>query len=128
MKFEDICVSLAMAKRLKEAGWPQDYNSICEWVVMGEDSHIALGVNLPMIAITGREYICAPTASEILDRLPEKEPGEQCKSVGSFLVVTPLQGKWKVSYEEDGVGHIGTVGETLSTAAAAMWLHLTKTL
>ncbi len=68
---ENIVVSLEMARRLKEAGWPQD-NSCFYWLRCGDGkddfsvSRTDVGRNSMV------ESFAAPTAEELLRRLPYK--------------------------------------------------------
>ena len=122
MNSEDIVVSLENAKRLKEAGWPQD-ESIFRWKNRGS-WEIALKRQSSNKAGT---FIAAPTAEEILRMLPDwifckknsmGGGGDWCIGDMQSHVCTPL------AYKEMKKSMIES--DTLSNAAAAMWCYLSN--
>lgn len=92
MKLEDIVVSLELAKELKEVGYPQKSlfywvsyltkNSISEYKLMDEPN-----IQWEFERSGEMKIISAPTASELLDRLPRF-----MNSNGKF--------HWEISLEE----------------------------
>lgn len=128
MSNESITVSLEMAKRLKEAGWEQLSSVFC-WseIISGAEVIGKEDVKLWLEQYgRGDEDIFsdAPTAEEILRRLPHMEPGK-CEGIAD-LEMTPIHpDRWRVAYNESGVGyHIKFEEDTLANAAAQMWIYL----
>ncbi len=121
---ESITVSLEWAKKLKEAGWPQDEQTVNHWRRKGE-----------IYSVGGFTTWClaAPTAEEILRRLPDY--------IGTEYVLVTVrdhpENKWSVNYiriSEKGVNYHPDHefrarpcdGDSLANAAAAMWCYLAE--
>lgn len=112
-----ITVSLEWAKKLKEAGWPQD--SFLYWFHL-EGLNSLTSEKIEASAI---EYIAAPTAEEILRRLPRVSlSGDECYLQAERII----KETWNVEYEgTDGISRSeGFADESLANAAAAMWCYL----
>lgn len=122
---ESIVTSLDWSKKLKEAGWPQNEghfswyrysltNSAKEWYVecqwQNEGNHL--------------EWMAAPTAEDILRRLPERLPGVFGDE--SLLQIQPLHGMsgWSVFYHS--LGDDDHSDKSLANAAAAMYYYLAE--
>ncbi len=125
---ESICVSLEMAKRLKEAGWQQN-PYIFEWQIynFGSKDHIDLVCyhseefkmkGAKSSAYKKIEFYSAPTAEEILRKLPEiiEESRLNC--------IVVLKG-WCVSYA-DPLKAFSFEDESLANAAAACYCYLAE--
>lgn len=106
---ESIVVSLDYAKRLKEAGWPQYRGEVFGWF---EDASGDWSVCV-VESFPEDDHIAAPTAEEILRRLPS--------AVISFL---PFEkSPWMVMVNEAGHDVCET---TLANAAAACYCYLAE--
>ena len=76
MQLDDICVSLELAQQLKEAGYEQDslfwWNFYSPGAMDEELVRTAYGrYKLENIGQDSEESISAPTASELLEQLPQ---------------------------------------------------------
>lgn len=135
MKLNQICVSLELAKELKEAGYPQ--KTYAWWIDFGSVDHMRKNNNGWRIDIRKpRVYptISAPTASELLEQLPVL-----------ISVNSTFQGNWficslhencpaygKIKHEEiiDDDGNKdwftlrSTGADSAVNALAKMWLYL----
>lgn len=112
-----LCISLETAKRLKAAGWKKPtafvyfdsmLHSKCEqWNLLPSDTDKFRGDT--------QEDCYAPTAEEVLRELPEAINGK-------CLLIRRFNNTWRVSY---GLGECAETEwgeESLSEAAAQMWL------
>jgi hypothetical protein len=109
-------VSLELAKQLKEAGYLQD-DTYMKWYE--EDGQYFIeNDRLADEFFTGHQIlICvAPTADEILDRLPERIDENHIIEIGPSF-----GGGWSVNY-----GYTFEGSDTLANALAMMWLSLNK--
>ncbi len=132
---QSITVDLDHAKKLKEAGWYQN-SSVHQWYRNKSDDSISVDhrtiLALPINKI--EVLVDAPTAEEILRRLPDMWP------VGTeALLLTCCQSPeperlWVITYSDKNGGHPdeldagkgGTpmIDQSLANAAAAMWIYL----
>lgn len=135
---ESITVSLKKARELKEAGYPQRISIFHWWKRIGHEEYEELGMNIMLDG--GSPYIAAPTAEEILRRLPtmiEYQGGTFLLFIFPHWADAP---KWMMGYERSiesaqktgstlwihGKGAYHATGDTLANAAAAMWIYLKK--
>lgn len=110
-----ITVSLELAKKLKEAGW--QYETLFFWCGLEHkevssstgEMKIFYGKYYPY-----REHFAAPTAEEILRRLPHGTDTE-------LIIKRKPKGTWRVTCTGDTIG-----GDTLANAAAAMFCFLSE--
>jgi hypothetical protein len=137
MTAESITVSLEWAKKLKEAGWEQE--GFLWWHQTMSGSWEPLTTPELRGCLTMRRvhvYYAAPTAEEILRRLPKKLLYESRagrisgdgSEVAYELRIYPIKWKdmrWRVGYDKKNPSD--TVEEfeadTLANAAAAMYCH-----
>lgn len=118
MQLSDICVSLELAKQLKEAGYPQEsvlrwhyYGSGKEWAVV-QSGFSDLLINHAqkhsrLENAKESKWIAAPTAAEI---------GEQLRC-GDFEMPYMFDSQWaQLKY--------GILKKTEANARAKMWLYL----
>jgi len=137
MTIENICVSLELAKKLKEAGYPQDslfwWNFYSPGAMDEEFVRVAYGrYRLENIGQDSEESISAPTAAEIGEVLPD-----QIEENGNFYdqdiqKLSGFKGKtqWGIRYYTDYPSRLEndffakTVGCSMSEAFAKMWLIL----
>ena len=68
MRLQDICVSLELAKQLKEAGYPQE-GALFYWIG-DEENHVRFNLG-NFDASETMDCYAAPTASEIGEKLPK---------------------------------------------------------
>lgn len=149
MDAESIVVSLEMAKKLKEAGWPQTDETLFIWqenVSCPLYSHPIK--DKPQVYGSRWTYLepdcgcqkyAAPTAEEILRELPRtftfnKESVwlECCPMCNEEHPGWEINNNWLVRYAKvqtlDGENHrrlaYETCEDTLANAAAAMWVFL----
>jgi len=116
MNPEEICVSLSIAKKLKEAGWTQD--TVFVWVE-GREEGVKLWLEDDYLQASHFAHDCypAPTAGEI-------EPNDKF-SVDEYAA-KDLKGKWGV-WGIDKWNDTYNVGEPYDReveARAAAWLKL----
>lgn len=144
---ESIVVSLDLAKQLKEAGWSQHEMKVCTdgkerpcantsfyWSETSKGNWMIVDSLKGTIA----EDIAAPTAEEILRRLPQS-----IRSVGLNLsakkgereyvlhIVKTNTTRWRLIYwDSDGLPWVAPsadfIDESLANASAQMWLYLKK--
>lgn len=119
MSPDSIVVGLEQAKILKEADFPQ--NMCFQWFnehdpFKGENKWIL--EDGPCNGDT--RGVAAPTASEILDRLPHMIDGGD--GWMALLRVMPNENEWQVFYDPVA----GEKGDTLANAAAAMYVFLSE--
>jgi hypothetical protein len=145
---ESIVTSLEWSRKLKEAGWPQPVQDAAPfWFWYEEKLHLMSGRetdsgcygpcwsykdgHIDDWSFENRNphisaIAAAPTAEEILRRLPE-EFGECCLDAHRFLA---HEGFWRVCYEviDDGKHDMPhhVLGDTLANAAAAMYCYLAE--
>ena len=136
MKIEQICVSLELAKQLKEAGYPQEslfYVDEASKQTTYPNTEFRKIIREVDGKLTNTEYFSSPTASELLEELPnyisdtpdgfylhiakwheeiEKEP-YQC-------FYKPAKGNVKRAFENFAEFR----GNTTQDALAKMWLYL----
>lgn len=144
MNLEQIVCTLEQAKYFKEHGlfqnslfaWSNylgDGNEWC-WDVVSVDllpSNAYDDNNNPLYVcnyttdrrIPDSEYLLAPTAEEILERLPVEFSMDGIDGLFT-LHITNGDGEFLVSYEAPDINCIDTYGETLTEALANMYIHL----
>lgn len=127
LKASAITVSQKWAEKLREAGWPQDEESPFLWQCGSENqSRVVSGKFVEVTARYDGTFLAAPTAEEVLRRLPRVivDEGELFTMV---LSPSSLDG-WNVSYmHENGEPRCAacvTGYDTLAKAAAAMYVYL----
>ena len=124
-QLQDICVSLELAKELKEVGYPQEslfYWEQCVDVELAcyKVAHITRGVDLG----EDDEIICsAPTVTELLDELP--------RSRDTYEVVKPRQAdhessEWRCFYKDELRLDRTQTDTKLVNALAKMYIYLKK--
>ena len=129
-----ITVSLEWAKKLKEAGWFQE-NSVHHWIYGGirwEIERIEIWETIEGEWGSGRkienlQIFSAPTAEEILRRLPKCISAETASQEGGVLDIYPNDGCWNLAYRNDegfAVRDAAALYPSLANAAAAMWIYL----
>ena len=127
---ESIVTSLDWSKKLKEAGWPQDdsYLFWCRHPISPEPNEWELGKSIIACLYPDTEFFAAPTAEEILRRLPR-----YLASTGGLnmtLTITPYADKWTVEYLLPELGYDNSVlpqtHVSLANAAAAMYCYLAE--
>jgi len=122
---DDITVSLEMARKLKEVGWPMSYSDIFAWWEDSEgNAKVERTSNLALTATSNGLCFPAPSAEEILRRLPGN-----LKLVGydAYLQFMILPGtKWLLTYmgKTEPTGQTMMKHDTLANAAAACWIYL----
>lgn len=136
---EQNVTSLEWSKKLKEAGWPQE-DSVFRWAIQKwGDYHVEPFVEYALVGemwnpITQEPHhkthtlIAAPTAEEILRRLPDciepdfrifvdrRLPSKKWTVNYRTPIDALIPRKAKTMHEETSV--------TLANAAAAMWIYL----
>lgn len=110
---ESIVVSLEWAKKLKEAGWPQDHGENVMYWRKKRDDFVLGGWCVYALA--------APTAEEILRRLPDTLENRLHEPLQIFRMMPNSVG-WRMMY---GLSHSAD-GDTLANAAAKMFVFLAK--
>jgi hypothetical protein len=130
---ESIVVSLERAKELRDAGWPQSSKgSVYAWREDVAGWGIAQMYQDENVEWEG--HISAPTAEEILRRLPLSiERAKDGNVRVGFLCVRPVAtGGWAVIYRRR-TGATGrstkiadVCADTLANAAAAMYVYLAE--
>lgn len=116
---QDICVSLGLAKKLKEAGYPQESlfywmnTDLGEWILL-EKKNCDPSFNI----------IAAPTASELGKELP----GYDYYYCYSFKSSNTIINEYSCIYEFAQTRDIKyqTLDESEANARAKMWLYLKK--
>jgi hypothetical protein len=88
---QDICVSLDMAKKLKETGYPQE-ESLFHWLAKGEHVLIKYFEYLVIQKEYANMLFAAPTTDELLERLPH------CVSFDFYFEFLKRQPYYMVSY------------------------------
>lgn len=124
---ESICVSLEWAKKLKEASWPQD--SLWFWVhhyIPNENRGMTWEIFERDEDDRVNEHCAAPTAEEILRRLPSKI--EKAKAVSVLEIQSLHTGGFAVYYANvhDKEISIRPCDGSLANAAAAMYCYLSE--
>lgn len=116
--------NLELSKRLKEAGFPQE--SDFWWVNQPNGGLRTSGYkwkleSKPRTRILQYEYIAAPLATELLERLPAeiKNGGKEY-----WLRVGKNIPYYEIGYCDNGTCLPTTAGMTLPDALAEMWLWL----
>lgn len=127
MKLEQICVSLELAKKLKESGYPQE--SLFSWVqspVTGDK--IMLSSTLSDECPNCYFHAVAPTVAELGEVLPDKiRFDNRCY----FFLTTWKRkaGEFAVKYKPDDKERCylpAKIAKTEANARAKMWLYLKK--
>lgn len=125
----DITVSLDMAKKLKEAGWPH-LDTVHYWCHL-DGVYVAIALQHPR-----ENEIAAPTAEEILWRLPEEIPYDAVGTLkGSDFWLEIAKSRfwgntpWEIRYRENAGMTFWDCPEpiradTLANAVAAMYCYL----
>lgn len=120
MTLKDICVSLDLAKQLKEAGYKQD--SLFLWEI-GLDNKPYLVKSYSANEADMSRLFSAPTASEIGERLPiELNSGR--------YTIERCDGYWELRFYEDAEQDLEGLYDwhdeeyTEANARAKMWLYL----
>lgn len=135
---ESIVVSLEWAKKLKDAGWPQgnyaeDVRSHFYWYNTIDGLNNWKIISLEDIrGLISKFEIAAPTAEELLRRLPEYFDDAEMRDgiYKRFWLVAQKDGNWTVCYSDGhcqikkGIGPMRITGDTLANAAASMWIFL----
>ena len=140
MKLTDICVSLELAKELKENGFKQD--CLFSWVVdvgKGKDPYVVYTETLkaafeisPKYGLREFKWIAAPTASELGEVLPNfvymclSGGGRHGERVG-YVVGENFHARLldeKYPKERDNMNSFND--KNLANAMAKMWLYLNK--
>lgn len=125
---ESITVSLEWAKKLSKCGWPEDddmfmyvkYVNMPSWdLQLTKDAQLEDGVSV---------LFAAPTAEEILRRLPESLYWEGADSKLTTLRIRSWAGRWSIEYRDNKTNHRNhhENQDTLAAAAAAMWCYLAE--
>lgn len=138
-KPELIVTSLEWSKKLKEAGWPTNYEAAFFWAIHSDKANVIPASFLPMSATSDGEYIAAPTSEEILRRLPERV---HTKSTGGEsvdylrIMKTPEGDLWRVFYKNDHrhgsasrrrkKTRFSFESTSLANASAEMWCYLSE--
>jgi len=122
MNLNQICVSLELAKELKEAGYKQDslfwWNFYSPGAMDEELVRTAYGrYKLENIGQDSEESIAAPTASELLEQLP--------KDI-AFYHWRWESGQYNFGFENDNGGEENFGEDTLVDAIAKCWLYTIK--
>lgn len=138
MSAESIVVSLENAKKLMEAGFPQ-FDGIFQWKQSMMTAWLILRAEVRdemfdprcfdnlMETANLKQYFAAPTAEEILRRLPRFVQSDEM--AGRLATVLDDGRTWMVAYFSTGQGHRGaTEDESLANAAAAMYCYLAEKL
>jgi len=122
-KLEDVCVKLELAKKLKEAGYPQE--SLFYWVDTDDDGDITLHLEDEWSTVSGEwgdgsslkehQHFSAPTASELAENIGEhilwfRAMGRTLKN-GWYIVV-------------DSIEETQVYGDSLADVLANLWLWL----
>jgi hypothetical protein len=108
--------SLEWSKKLKEAGWPMSYSDLFGWWENADgEAKVVPSFNLALSATTYGECFPAPTAEEILRKLPAGWEVYSAPSKGGLLTS---------GYAIQVNGAPFQVGDTLANAAAAAYCYL----
>lgn len=108
-------VSLELAKKLKEAGYPQE--SLFYWWDIKRDR---LCSELPTGDYDKNNYISAPIASELLEELPRFIGDKE-----ALLYLTKADDHYISGYmTKSSYLEIKKVGKTASESLGNLWLHL----
>jgi len=119
------CVSLEIAKQLKEAGYNQ--RGECWWFISPMSDPIIVSAN-PLLGHSEEAYV-APLATEILEELPFGLEGENGNDI---LKIERYKNGYSVCYFDDGQDkytgktHLLKMSDTLPNALAKLWLYLKK--
>lgn len=109
MKLEDICVSLELAKQLKDEGYPQE--SAFEYF-LGSDGKGYLSESVPERLGDEPAMFSAPTAAEIIEKISSLEI---LKRKTDYVVGLPRE-----------TNKMGFRDSSLVNSLAKMWLYLKK--
>jgi len=127
---EKHCVSLGIAKQLKEAGWNKD--AVHYWVKerglwrLENEKHYINGCSITKFINDFPERCPAPLATEILEELPRFLGNS---GLYELTITHKNYGKYCVSYYDDGNESSYSeeqFDESLPNALAKMWLYLKK--
>lgn len=128
---ESIVVSLELAKKMKEVGWPQKEsmfywtNGNPDWAeasyyVDNYSQFLIIDADRARIKLDEHDY-AAQTAEEVLRRLPKQ------LSDGSFLTISPEDDGWAVYYETSNNLPVRTCkAKTLVDACVKMYIYLAE--
>lgn len=139
---ESIVPSLEMCKKLKEAGWPQD-DAVWYWVghMLNDKMQPTSWTLWPREKEEYREQWkphihAAPTAEEILRRLPDEIPINAGLKGSDYWIEIAKSSHWgstpwEIRYRENGTLLLWDNPEpiraaTLANAAAAMYCYLAE--
>ena len=133
MTLEQICVTKEWAEKLKEAGYPQD-DSFYKWCDYGEKSLVMpflMSSEARSLRTSGHggnivpKFFSAPTASEILEKLPTMVEHRECNL---FLGIWKrISGECAVRYKPNS-GHVPLPVQfgRLPNALAKMYCYLVQ--
>lgn len=126
---DSITTSLEMCKKLKEAGWPQDGTEFFWRTSVGLDAEIIWDKG--HVGGWNKYFYAAPTAEEILRRLPKKIVQVPKFSYGDpeVLMLTAnmtTNDLWYVRYLSSRIQQYGEADASLANAAAAMYCYLSE--
>ena len=122
MKLQDICVSLELAKELKENGFKQDClfeYQMAKGGIFNVTNLMMSGQNIQGIIV---DRFSAPTVSELGEELPD-----EINSL--FLKIIKMdKERWEVYYQDYAKENIIVCGsaKSFANAMAKMWLYLKK--
>lgn len=137
MKLTDICVSLELAKQLKEAGYSQE--SLCHWVDTDDDGEFTLHLDDEWDTVSGEwgdgssisehKNFAAPTAAKLGEQLPKVISTKDQKFYFSqshygFLAIWAINYKNAASNKLLKDSLLGENGETEADLRAECWLYL----
>lgn len=132
----NVTVSLEMAKKLRDAGWEQDYPFL---FYLEKDEQLyrngeIVGQRNPdePHEVDMGPFIAAPTAEEILRELPEEKRGATLNTIGHTKVAYLWKDLGKITYSpapvardlDGNVDYMQFEADTLANAAAKMWIYL----
>lgn len=132
---ESIVVSLEWAKKLKEAGWPQEDWVFC-WSIRGRVAR--RGETVDVLRFRHNLGVCdsrrpidpiaAPTAEEILRRLPRHLPWKDDSDNTATLFVNIFPSSYRVGYSPQWTKDAWSSpdAESLADAAAGCYCYLAE--
>lgn len=122
---ESIVVSLEWARKLKEAGWPQEDSLMC-WI-RSTDTYTDK-VSLSRRTLPKNRLAASPTAEEILRRLPRYLPWKDDSDNMAALFVNVFPSSYRVGYSPQWTQDAWSTpdAETLADAAAGCYCYLSE--
>lgn len=122
LPLEKICVSLKLAKKLKEVGFPQDSCwSWCKSVGMPHNMHQKDTWNIQLDVEENEpnasEIVAAPTASELMEVLPEYYHVSKCNQYNLWCCFSGNK-------DFDSKHSVDFLADTPSDALAKMYIYL----